>query len=51
MSGIDYFAHTVSKWSNDFKGVKVVERFQARHCLDVPDEVVDKFLAILERNG
>jgi hypothetical protein len=32
-------------------GVKVVERFQARHCLDVPDEVVDKFLAILERNG
>jgi hypothetical protein len=32
-------------------GDKVVERFQARRSHDVPDEVVDKFLTILDRNG
>jgi hypothetical protein len=32
-------------------GVKVVERFAGKHCMDVPDAVVEKFLSILENNG
>ncbi|MBA2518343.1 MAG: hypothetical protein H0V24_01630 [Chloroflexia bacterium] len=32
-------------------GVKVVEHFDAKHCYNIPDEVVKRFLAILTSNG
>jgi hypothetical protein len=32
-------------------GVKVVERYTGKYCIDVPDAVVKQFLEILEKNG
>jgi hypothetical protein len=32
-------------------GIKVVQRFAGKHCMDVPDAVVERFLSILDRNG